>query len=128
MAAPINPTGPILQERTPNTLTNSIPNKPAQTGPAKKQTHVPLPVIPMIDLTADKENQPQAASKKPTTATAATASTTANPKKRKSDVEQDIKAIMFPADAPVIDDDDPRLDYVDSSKETCQKTRRKIRD
>lgn len=101
------------------------------------------PPMEFIDLTApdsSKENhspnkgkainKSTTKSKGPTTATATTTATTkatANPKKRKSDAaEDDVKNVMFPADAPEIDDDDPRL--IITKQDTCEKTRRKIRD
>lgn len=101
------------------------------------------PPIEFIDLTApnsSKENHspnkgkatnksttkskgPRSATKATTTATKATA----NSKKRKSDAEQDdVRNIMFPVDAPEIDDDDPRLIII-TKQDTCEKTRRRIR-
>jgi hypothetical protein len=106
----------VLQERAPNAhvARHAIPPPPTNpSGPTD-----------CIDLAADahgvgggkENNAAQTKSNKP-----------ANSKKRKSDAQDDIKAIMFPADAPVIDDDHPALDGPFGADQSCQKTRQKIR-
>lgn len=88
--------------------------------------------IDTIDLTGSndaKENRNPAKGKTNKSANTAVTAATSNPRKRKSNAaaQDDIQAIMFPPDAPEIDDDDPRLDLADRG-DTCQKTRRKIHD
>lgn len=109
----------ILQEKAPNIHWHIVPPPPrTASGPTD-----------VVDLTAEgtgsgKENSaPQTKTKPSKTA----APTTTNPKKRKSDTQDDIKAIMFPPDAPVISDDHPALDGSFGPDQSCQKTRQKIR-
>lgn len=46
--------------------------------------------------------------------------------KRKSDAADEVRSIMFPADAPEIDDEDPRHNLVGGG-DSCQQIRRKIK-
>jgi len=93
------------------------PNAVTAFPPGSIFTHNPAE-LPAIAARMDKEN-----------AVTATAKSKPNPKKRKSDAndETDVKALLFPDDAPYIDEDDNRLRFLDPKGYSCQQVRLKIR-